>query len=229
VLTLTSYGMVQRSRPLGQDRSPVIAVWKDPARGIREIPLEPGAHGVLLTVRMASAIKRSADGRMPVDNGMHAFDVPVHQVQAAAAPPRSLDIRRRKPTAALAESEVTILTGWAEAVAEAAAYDPERIGPVLADAHGRSQWRTALGVPEPSPRLCEAFQLLEQQAKAVGPACDERGLDQLLAAASDACPGEGDTGRLVRRVLLATLEERQTRQSREATAPRSRTTTGSRT
>ena len=44
VLTLTSFGMVQRSRPHGRDPSPVIALWKDPARGVREIPLETGAR-----------------------------------------------------------------------------------------------------------------------------------------------------------------------------------------
>jgi hypothetical protein len=33
VMTLTSYGMVQRSRPRGQEASPVIALWKDPSRG----------------------------------------------------------------------------------------------------------------------------------------------------------------------------------------------------
>jgi hypothetical protein len=213
VLTLTSYGMVQRSRPRRLEPSPVIALWKDPARGIREIPLEPGAHGVLLTVRMGRATRRSADGRMPVDNGIHAFDVAVHQLQAGAASPRPPDMRRRKPTAALAEGEVTVLTGWAEAVAEAAAYDPERIGAVLADAHGHSRWRTALGVPEPSRRLREAFKLLEHQARAVGPASDEWRLDELLAATSDARPGERKTERLVRRVLLATLEERRTRQT----------------
>jgi hypothetical protein len=213
VLTLTSYGMVQRSRPHGHGPSPVVALWKDPARGMREIPLEPGAHGVLLTVRMARAIRRSADGRMPVDNGMHAFDVAVQQVTAAAAPPRSLDIRQGKPTAPLAESEVTILTGWAEAVAEAAAYDPERIAAVLADAHGHNGWRTALGLPEPSRRLREAFELLERRADAVGPLGDESRLDQLLATSSEARPDEPERERLVRRVLLATLEERHTRQA----------------
>src|SRR5204863_8654924 len=40
VLTLTSFGMVQRSRPDGYTPSRVVALWKDPARGIREIPLE---------------------------------------------------------------------------------------------------------------------------------------------------------------------------------------------
>lgn len=49
VMTLTSYGMVQRSRPRGREASPVIALWKDASRGVREIPLEAGAHGVLLT------------------------------------------------------------------------------------------------------------------------------------------------------------------------------------
>jgi hypothetical protein len=84
---------------------------------------------------------------------------------------------------------------------------------LLADAHGHSQWRTALGVPDPSPRLREALKLLEQQANPVGQASNERGLDQLLAAASDARPGEEESERLVRRVLLATLEERRTRQA----------------
>src|SRR5499425_109592 len=50
VLTLTSFGMVQRSRPHGRDSAPVIALWKDPVRGIREIHLEGDAQGVLLTV-----------------------------------------------------------------------------------------------------------------------------------------------------------------------------------
>ena len=45
VLTLTSYGMVQRSRPPGHDPSSVVALWKDPERGTREISLEPGAQG----------------------------------------------------------------------------------------------------------------------------------------------------------------------------------------
>src|SRR5215472_110884 len=68
VITLTSYGMVERSRPRGRDSSPVIGLWKDPVRGLREIPLEPGAQGVLLTVCGDRTTRRSADGRYPVDN-----------------------------------------------------------------------------------------------------------------------------------------------------------------
>src|SRR5262249_41697157 len=65
VLTLTSFGMVQRSRPHAHEASRVIGLWKDPARGVRELPLETGAHGVLLTVCMDRATRRSADGRWP--------------------------------------------------------------------------------------------------------------------------------------------------------------------
>src|SRR5262249_27046958 len=52
VLTLTSFGMVQRSRPAQRDVSPIVALSRDPARGFREIPLEAGAQGVVLTVCM---------------------------------------------------------------------------------------------------------------------------------------------------------------------------------
>ena len=85
VMTLTSFGMAQRSRPAGFDASPVIALWKDPARGTREISLEPGAQGVLLTVCGARATRRSADGRWPVESGTHYFDVAVHQIRASDA------------------------------------------------------------------------------------------------------------------------------------------------
>ena len=44
VLTLSSYGMVRRSRPGRRDASPVVALWKDPTRGIREIPVRTRRH-----------------------------------------------------------------------------------------------------------------------------------------------------------------------------------------
>jgi hypothetical protein len=58
VLTLASLGMVERSRQQGRDPSRVIALWKDSSTGVREIPLDPGAHGVLLTVTMDRAKRR---------------------------------------------------------------------------------------------------------------------------------------------------------------------------
>src|SRR5262249_34969093 len=85
VLTLTSYGMVERSRAEGRDPSRVIALEKDPTRGVREIPLEPGADAVLLTVCMDRATRYSADGRWPVDNSTSGYGVAVHQVHATSA------------------------------------------------------------------------------------------------------------------------------------------------
>ena len=85
VLTLTSYGMAQRSRPHGCDSSPVVALWKDPVRGLREIRLESGAQGVLLTLCGSRTTRRSADGRHPIDDATEYFDVAVHQVRAGSA------------------------------------------------------------------------------------------------------------------------------------------------
>src|SRR5262249_41282405 len=59
VLTLTSVGMVERCRPNGRDSSPVVALCKDPSRGFREIKLEGGAQGVILTLCCALTARRS--------------------------------------------------------------------------------------------------------------------------------------------------------------------------
>ena len=94
VLTLTSFGMAQRSQPAGREPSPVIALLKDAERGTREIPLKPGSHGVLLTLSGERATRRSADGRRPVTTGTHYSAVAVHQIRAwdtgsGVAPPRA--------------------------------------------------------------------------------------------------------------------------------------------
>ena len=65
VLTLTSFGMAQRSRPPGHDPSPVVALWKGPGQETREIPLDRGAHGILLSAAAGPAVRRSFDGRRP--------------------------------------------------------------------------------------------------------------------------------------------------------------------
>ena len=63
VLTLTSFGMAQRSGLPGQNPSPVVALWKSPGQQTREISLEPGAQGILLSASIARATRRSFDGR----------------------------------------------------------------------------------------------------------------------------------------------------------------------
>src|SRR6516162_5791905 len=213
VFTLTSYGMVRRSRPHGRDASRVIGLWKDPIRGFREIPLEEGEHGVLLTVCMDRATRRSSDGRWPVENGTHAFDVAIHQVKAALAgsgppPPCSGKSIRRH---ILESEELTILTAWAEAVAEASAYDSTRLGAVLSDASKGATWRAAFGLPEPTPRLGEAIDSMGRLILSAAQPEDTQTLESLLAANSEDRPREHSIDRVVRQVLLAMFEERRTR------------------
>jgi hypothetical protein len=211
-MTLTSYGMVQRSRPRGREPSPVIALWKDPSRGVREIPLEQGAHAVLLTVCTDRATRRSADGRVPIDNGTSCFDVAVHQIRASSTGSCS----PRPPAAQAAPhvlelEELSVLTAWAEAVVEAVSFAPARTAEVLADGRPRARWRTAMGLPEPSGRLGAAIESMAQAVGALDVTDYESTSDALLAAAAQDPPDEGPLDGLVRRVLLAMLEERRTR------------------
>jgi hypothetical protein len=219
VMTLTSYGMVQRSRPRGLGASPVIGLWKDPARGVREIPLEQGAHGVLLTVCTDRATRRSADARIPVDNGISCFDVAVHQVRASPTGTRS----PRPPAAHVAPhllelEDLTVLTAWAEAVVEAVTHAPERTGEVLANCRRGAPWRAAMGLPEPSAGLAAAIESMQQAVDALDVADTEPTSDALLAATTQDMPDEDPLDSLVRRVLLAMLEERRTRQPRSTPA-----------
>lgn len=63
VLTLSSLGMVARSRPAGQRRSRVVAMWNDPSSGLCEIEIARGAGGVLLTAAAEPKTVWTADGR----------------------------------------------------------------------------------------------------------------------------------------------------------------------
>ena len=127
VLTLTSYGMVQRSRPDGLSASSVIGLWKDSSTGPREITLEPDAQGVLLTVCMDRATRRSADGRLPVHNGTQCFAAAIHQVRAGDGVSSSVRSNVARTTSRVLEvDELSILTSWAEAAAEVLIHAPER-------------------------------------------------------------------------------------------------------
>jgi hypothetical protein len=67
VLTLTALGMTQRCQPPGFDPSRVIALWKDPHRGLQQIPLADGARAVALTAHARPTRLISADGRVGKD------------------------------------------------------------------------------------------------------------------------------------------------------------------
>jgi len=67
VLTLTSLGMTQRCQPPGFEASRVVALWKDPHRGLQQIQLADGAQAVALTAHVRRAQLISADGRQGKD------------------------------------------------------------------------------------------------------------------------------------------------------------------
>jgi hypothetical protein len=212
VLTLTSFGMTQRSRPPGLGASRIVALLKDADHGLREIPLEPGAHAVLLTACGSRAIRRTADGRRPVDTGLHYFGAAVHQIRASDAGSNTLspDAAATLPRV-LDVADLTVLTGWAEAVAETLAHTPGRIAALLADARPGAAWRSGLGIAEPSQQLSDAIESLHQLTRSAGPT-----LDAVLAAVRENRSGEQALDELVRAVVRSTLEQLC---SRQAAAP----------
>ena len=229
VLTLTSLGMVQRSRPHGHDSLPVIALRKDPVRGFREIRLEDGAKGVLVTFCGAPAPRRSADGRRPVDNATDYFDVAIHQVRAGATGSRPASLDADLPAAPLELEDVTLLTGWAQALAEAMADAPDSVESVLANASAGAPWRTAFGLGEASPSFYEAIAILARAARAVRSSTDATRREDLWAWCREIQPGQHGLETLVRRVLRAAAEERDllrssmdSPQTRPADLPRRR-------
>jgi hypothetical protein len=217
VLTLSSLGMVDRSRPHDHTSSRIIALWKDPDTGVREISLEPGAQAVVLTVCMDRASRRSADGRWPVDNCTSCTAVAVHQVRASSSGSGLPLSRSAPPTAQLLEGEeLTILTAWAEGVSEALAYSPEHLGTVMSAVRAGAPWRAGLGLPEPSARLSAAIDSLGRMVAAVARLPAPSRFDAMLQAVRQDIPSEPALDCLTRRVLLAMLEERRTRQPVQA-------------
>jgi hypothetical protein len=212
VLTLTSFGMVQRSRPGRLDASTVVALWKDPERGFREIALQPGAQAVLLTACGSRATRRTADGRWPVDTGTHLFDVAVQQIRASDAGSRSPSARAGASLPRVLELEdLTVLTGWAEAVGETLAGAPERIRALLADARPGAAWRSALGIADPPSQLDKAVTSLSAVLEGATPAGGAPSFDAVLAASREAREGEDPLDELVRGALRAILEQLRSR------------------
>ena len=214
VLTLTSYGMVQRSRPPGRNSSGVVALWKNPGQGIREIPLEAGAQGILLSASTDRAMRRSADGRRPIANGSEFFNMSVHQVRAASAgsglPHRA--VRSSSPRAPDAR-DLTILSCWAEAVADALAFAPERLDPVQADAQAGASWRAELHIPEPSAELNQAISRMFREVRSATNSDPDQPLDALILAMRDGELDNPGLDQLVGRVLRSAIEQRRNRQA----------------
>jgi len=211
ILTLTSFGMVQRSRPHGRDATPVVALCKDPVRGTREIRLETGAHGILLTLCGDYVTRRSADGRLPVDNVTHYFDVAIHQVRAASTGMSNAPSGTRAPRA-LETDDLTILTGWAQAVAEAIAYAPECLDALLANASAGAPWRTELQLAEPSRQLGDAVSFIARVVRAGTPPGGLTTLDEVVKSCGEDRPDATSLEALVCRVLRSTADQLRNRQ-----------------
>ncbi len=212
VATLSAYGMVSRSRPTGHPPSRVVGLWKDPVRGIREVPLEAGAHGVLMTICGERTPRRTADGRLPLNNAVHFFDVAVQQIQAlpehpAVPSPRSATLL----APSLEVEELTILTGWSQAVAEAVSAVPDSVEALLSDTASDATWRTALNLPAPSDRLSDAFRALRDIVEGSLADAGQTAAALFAEAAADAAD-EPAIAQLVRRVLRSTLDQRRSRQ-----------------
>jgi hypothetical protein len=188
----------------------VVALWKDPIRGAREIALESGAEGILLTVCAERRMRCSGDGRWPIENSPILYDVAVYQVHSGRAGALSSEAQ---PAMALGPpelgvQELTILTSWAEALAEALACAPDRVDAALSDARTGAPWRAMLGVEEPNSKLAEAIEILVREVRAALKEPRASLLEAVLTAVRDDRPGERELDALARRVLHAMLAAR---------------------
>jgi hypothetical protein len=182
----------------------VVSLWKDPVRGLREIPLDGDAQAVLIHIRVGRTTRHSADGRRPVADVADVRAEGVRQIRAVdrgdhtsvAMPGAPVD---DEPVVPLAAVEVTILTGWAEAVAEALAASPDQLDAVLDDARAGAPWRRQLGVAEPSSDLASALDDLASAVISGAPTVEA------VLAAMDERPRGGDYGDLVRAILRVKL------------------------
>ncbi len=209
VLTLTSFGMAQRSRPPGYDPSPVVALWHAPGQHACEIPLEPGAHGILVSAAVGPAIRRSFDGRRPGYDGREFTGVRTRQVRAANIGTRSLDpssVQLRGPS--LTAAELTILTSWAEATAEALAFAPASLKALEADWTPGARWRETLRIHQPSAQLNRAVEGLMRAARTAVARGGEQPLRTALLA-QDSRPATSALSALAQAVLRSTFQERQ--------------------
>ena len=104
-----------------------------------------------------------------------------------------------EPAVSLEAVELTILTCWAEAVAEALAASPDQLNTILDDARAGAPWRRQLGVAEPSADLASALQDLARMVVSGTPDVEA------VLAAMDERPHRGDYDHLVRAVLRSKL------------------------
>src|SRR5262249_4724965 len=119
------------------------------------------------------------------------------------------------PPPVLEANNLRAPTSWAEAVAEALAYAPELLEATLVDSRTAAPWRAALGIAEPSLRLSQAIESLDQAVRAATPVGGDPTVDAVPVAVRNSRRDERPLDRLARRVLRSALEQRRTRQAKE--------------
>ena len=87
---------------------------------------------------------------------------------------------------------------------------------MLCEARAGAVWRQALELTEPSQQLDAAIDSMGKAVHAVSQPGNPRTLEQLATAFRANMPGDQDLDGLVRRVLLAMIEERGTRQPQQS-------------
>ena len=98
------------------------------------------------------------------------------------------------------------------------AHAPDDAARLLAEARSGARWRGDLGLPEPSPLLSQAISSLTKTVLAAGTDDAAPSFATMIVAASETREGEAPLDALVRQVLRAMLEERQTRMGAGSTA-----------
>jgi hypothetical protein len=167
---------------------------------------------VLISANADRAMRRSSDGRRPVQNGSEFFDMSVYQVRASTSGSGRLNTRPAPPSEpALEPKELTILTAWAEALAEAVTIAPERADAVSDQARAGAQWRAELGIPDVSVQLDRAIGVIDDVVRVVRSTGALPTADAILAALADRRPSEPRLERLANRVLRSAIEQRQAR------------------
>ena len=140
------------------------------------------------------------------------FDVAVHQVRAGNASAMSSNSQSGPLAPRVLEAdELTILTGWAQALAEALAYAPECVDVLLANAQAGAPWRDEFQLTEPSPQLSQAIYFMRGAVRAVTSPEGMPTLDALQISWGEHRPEEQGLETLVRRVLRSMLEQLLTR------------------
>jgi len=160
VLTLTALGMATRSQPQGMPPSRVIAMWKDPVRGVREIPIDPGAQGVLLKAVVDRSARYAADGRQPADDVTDFYIAGVHQLRAepdSGQPPVTAPALAEAP---LPTRDLSVVSAWAQALADAVSGGRSAINTVLDAARPDAPWRADAGLTTPTGVLATALDAL---------------------------------------------------------------------